>query len=67
MAKGPSVVLLAQFVLTIFLPSSWAVDYPVDDSTGLGRKFDGIGGLSGGGVSMLGSYLNRHAHSGHWW
>ena len=25
--------------------------YVVDDSAGLGRRFDGIGGLSGGGVS----------------
>lgn len=25
--------------------------YPLDDSVGLGRRFDGIGGLSGGGVS----------------
>lgn len=24
--------------------------YTVDDSSGLGRRFDGIGGLSGGGV-----------------
>ena len=27
--------------------------YDVDDSVGLGRKFDGIGGLSGGGVTIL--------------
>ena len=26
------------------------VMYVLDDSTGLGRRFDGIGGLSGGGV-----------------
>ena len=25
--------------------------YILDDSVGLGRRFDGIGGLSGGGVS----------------
>ena len=25
--------------------------YILDDSKGLGRRFDGIGGLSGGGVS----------------
>lgn len=25
-------------------------DYTLDDSVGLGRMFDGIGGLSGGGV-----------------
>jgi len=27
------------------------VIYTLDDSPGLGRMFDGIGGLSGGGVS----------------
>ena len=25
--------------------------YPVDDSHGLGRRFDGLGAISGGGVS----------------
>ena len=25
--------------------------YMIDDTLGLGRRFDGIGGLSGGGVS----------------
>ena len=29
-------------------------DYTLDDSVGLGRMFDGIGGLSGGGVSYKG-------------
>ena len=29
-----------------------STDYVVDDSGGLGRMFDGIGGLSGGGVSI---------------
>lgn len=32
-----------------------AQTYVVDDTVGLGRQFDGIGGLSGGGVSL---YLN---------
>jgi len=32
-------------------PPSRAQTYVVDDSVGLGRQFDGIGGLSGGGVS----------------
>ena len=27
--------------------------YTLDDSGGLGRRFDGIGGLSGGGVSII--------------
>ena len=29
--------------------------YVLDDSAGLGRRFDGIGGLSGGGVSQGGA------------
>jgi len=31
-------------------------DYIIDDSGGLGRMFDGIGGLSGGGVAN--TYIN---------
>ena len=27
--------------------------YMIDDSKGLGRTFDGIGGISGGGVSIV--------------
>ena len=50
--QGLHFVFLAQFVLAVFLPFSWAIDYPIDDSTGLGSKFDGIGGLNAG-VSML--------------
>lgn len=30
-----------------------AESYVLDDKVGLGRTFDGIGGLSGGGVSNL--------------
>ena len=30
--------------------------YVIDDHNGLGRRFDGIGGISGGGVSALFSY-----------
>ena len=30
-----------------------ASNYSVDDGVGLGRTFDGIGGLSGGGVSSV--------------
>lgn len=29
-----------------------AQTYVLDDTVGLGRRFDGIGGLSGGGVSL---------------
>lgn len=41
--------------LSIFLYISVCLgeDYDLDDTTGLGRSFDGIGGLSGGGVSVL--------------
>ena len=41
---------IAPFLL-FFLPIAEGGDiYTVDDSPGLGRVFDGIGGLSGGGV-----------------
>ena len=30
----------------------------IDDGSGIGRKFDGIGGLSGGGVSDVGNPCN---------
>jgi len=36
-------------------------DYILDDSVGLGRMFDGIGGLSGGGVSYMGGAIIVHA------
>jgi len=41
-----AVNLLAVLVVVV------SADYVVDDSGGLGRMFDGIGGLSGGGVSI---------------
>ena len=31
-------------------------NYNIDDSAGFGRVFDGIGGLSGGGVRILANY-----------
>ena len=34
--------------------------YVIDDSDGLGRRFDGIGGISGGGVSY--SLFRFHIH-----
>ena len=37
------------FLFFSFSPHSFG--YVIDDSVGLGRRFDGIGGLSGGGVS----------------
>lgn len=41
--------------LSIFICISVCLgeDYDIDDKTGFGRSFDGIGGLSGGGVSVL--------------
>lgn len=45
------------FCLSLFLASCIhlcvAEMYVLDDRFGLGRRFDGIGGLSGGGVSYL--------------
>ena len=41
-------VALSVFCACNLLQAS--LSYPVDDSAGLGRSFDGIGGLSGGGV-----------------
>lgn len=38
------------FAISCFLGCS-AEFYVIDDRNGLGREFDGIGGLSGGGVS----------------
>ena len=48
-AMKERLVLLA-CLLGLCLPVS-AGTYVVDASVGLGRRFDGIGGLSGGGVS----------------
>lgn len=45
--------LSAVFVSALLgsLPSSSADSFVLSDDKGLGRDFDGIGGLSGGGVS----------------
>ena len=40
---------IAVILLTVI--SAVSAQYIVDDSKGLGPTFDGIGGLSGGGVS----------------
>lgn len=50
MGRRTAVLLVA---LTVLIPNVDYVraDYMLDDSVGLGRMFDGIGGLSGGGVS----------------
>lgn len=39
--------------ICIFISVCFGEDYDIDDKTGFGRSFDGIGGLSGGGVSVL--------------
>ena len=39
------------YILLLF-PLTCPGAYVLDDSVGLGRRFDGIGGLSGGGVSI---------------
>lgn len=40
-------------VLLAFCMCTRAKFYVIDDLVGLGRRFDGIGGLSGGGVKFL--------------
>ena len=44
-------VLLVTITLLVTDTDFVRADYTLDDSVGLGRMFDGIGGLSGGGVS----------------
>ncbi|XP_046334130.2 galactocerebrosidase-like [Haliotis rufescens] len=38
-------------VWALFVTAHAAKPYPIDDSTGYGRTFDGIGGISGGGAT----------------
>ena len=49
LARGSVGLICLLFIGCFFLRFGEA--YVVDDSSGLGPKFDGIGGLSGGGVS----------------
>ena len=44
------VVVAVAGLLSLWQPAGAQI-YVLDDSDGLGRRFDGIGGLSGGGVS----------------
>ena len=44
---------VAALNLLILLAVGVSGDYVVDDTGGVGRMFDGIGGLSGGGVCSL--------------
>ena len=46
-----SVAVSLLVCLVIQAGVSRGASYTLDDSGGLGRRFDGIGGLSGGGVS----------------
>ena len=40
------------FAPFVYFMTACATDiYDIDDSLGFGRQFDGIGGISGGGVS----------------
>ena len=43
-------------LLSLSLSLGSAQTYVLDDRPGLGRLFDGIGGLSGGGVSSVTFY-----------
>ena len=43
-------LVLCQFWLLLGCAAVCVGQYTFDDSHGLGRTFDGIGGLSGGGV-----------------
>jgi hypothetical protein len=52
-----SVAILAIFCAIVNSSFGWQISkdasYNFDDSVGLGRQFDGIGGLSGGGVIFI--------------
>lgn len=50
MASTP--IYLAFVAVCVVATSATATIYSFDDSRGVGRRFDGIGGLSGGGVSI---------------
>ena len=50
MEQRASVVFV--LFLSLFLDLSSSQNYVLNDKDGLGRVFDGIGGLSGGGVSL---------------
>lgn len=43
--------ILFTFLLSVCLLQHVNCDYRLDDSSGLGRRFDGIGGISGGGAT----------------
>ena len=51
MNKRTAALLVPFTLLIATIDHHVRADYMLDDSVGLGRVFDGIGGLSGGGVS----------------
>ena len=54
-----AVLVLLACVLGLSHPQT----YIVDDTAGLGRRFDGIGGLSGGGVSWKNHKSSLHTET----
>ena len=63
MNKGMA-ALLVPFTLLIATIYHVRADYMLDDSVGLGRMFDGIGGLSGGGVSRRSPCTHADSYTG---
>lgn len=56
-------VLLFICNLSLYVDRAASDTYTVDDSLGLGRRFDGIGGLSGGGVGAWHQHTDLYAIS----
>lgn len=56
-------VLLFICNLSLCVDRAASDTYTVDDSLGLGRRFDGIGGLSGGGVGAWHQHTDLYAIS----
>lgn len=50
--EGTVVLSVLVVSLLLLFTSAQLLTYDLDDRKGLGRVFDGIGGLSGGGVSV---------------
>ena len=51
----------ALFIILVLANDYVCAEYVIDDSVGLGRMFNGIGGLSGGGVSYT-NYTSKFSH-----
>ena len=52
MNKRTAALLVPFTLLITAIDHHVRAEYILDDTVGLGRVFDGIGGLSGGGVSL---------------